>query len=255
VAATLQVYEQLFVSCQAAYPESAPARVGENHLMDDDEAAAVTDGPGTDGPVTDGPGTDGPGTDGPVTDGPGTDGPVTDGPDSIVVRHAVIDDADHITEAHVKAWQVAYRGIMPDSYLDDLSNDMADRRARWRVQIAAPESPAVCTLVAERDGTVVGWSSCAPSRDPDVTKRTGEVWGIYVHPDHWGTGAGGALMRASLEHLAGEGYTEATLWVFEENAQARGVYERYGWRPDGASEIFERGGAQAVEVRYRRPLP
>jgi len=173
----------------------------------------------------------------------------------IVVRPAVIDDAVQITEAHVKGWQVAYRGIMPDSYLDDLSNDMADRRARWRVQIAVPADPRVRSLVAERDGTVVGWASSAPSRDADATSLTGEIWGIYVHPDHWRTGAGGALMQAALDHLAAEGYTEATLWVFEENGQARGFYERWGWRLDGATHFFERGGARVPEVRYRRPLP
>ena len=173
----------------------------------------------------------------------------------LVVRPAVIDDAGQITEAHVQGWQVAYRGIMPDSYLDGLSNDMADRRARWRVQIAVPANPGVHNTVVERDGTVVGWASAAPSRDDDATEETGEIWGIYVHPDHWRTGAGGALMRAALEHLAAEGYTEATLWVFEENRGARGFYERYGWRPDGATHFFERGGGRVPEVRYRRPLP
>ncbi len=158
----------------------------------------------------------------------------------------------------MKAWQVAYRGIMPDSYLDDLSNDMAARRDRWRVQIAAPADPTVCNLVAERAGSVIGWVSSAASRDPDAAGRTGEtgeIWGIYVHPDHWRTGAGSALMRASLRHLEAEGYTTATLWVFEENRGARRFYERHGWRMDGATHFFERGGAQVPEIRYRRPLP
>jgi RimJ/RimL family protein N-acetyltransferase len=62
-------------------------------------------------------------------------------------------------------------------------------------------------------------------------------------------------MTVALQRLADDGYSEAVLWVFEANAQARGFYERFGWRPDGATEIFERGGGQAVEtIRYRRSL-
>ena len=90
------------------------------------------------------------------------------------------------------------------------------------VQIAVPADPRVRNLVAERDGTVVGWASSAEPGDADATSLTGELWGIYVHPDHWRTGAGGALMQAALDHLAAEGYTEATLWVFEENAAGEG---------------------------------
>lgn len=172
----------------------------------------------------------------------------------ITVRAAAVSDARAIAEAQVTAWQRAYRGIMPDRYLDELYQDIAGSAARRRVQIAAPDDPRVFNLVAEHDGDVIGWLCGGPSRDDDRNEEQAEVWALYVHPDHWRSGAGGSLMTAALEQLAGEGYTEATLWVFEANRGARGFYERFGWRPDGATAIFERGGSQAVEIRYRRPL-
>jgi ribosomal protein S18 acetylase RimI-like enzyme len=170
------------------------------------------------------------------------------------VRDATVGDARAIAEAHIRAWQVAYRGIMPDSYLDELEDDMAGHVARRRVHIAAPDEPRLFNLVAERDGDVLGWLAAGPSRDEDRHETQGEIWAAYVHPDFWRTGAGSALMSVALERLVEEGYTEATLWVFEENPGARRFYERHGYRPDGATAIFERGGGQAVEVRYRRPL-
>ena len=170
------------------------------------------------------------------------------------VRDANLGDARAIAEAHVTAWQVAYRGIMPDRYLDELVDDMAGQVARRRVHLGAPDEPRVFNLVAERDGDVVGWLAAGPSRDDDKHETQGEIWAVYVHPDAWRTGAGGALITTAIGRLAAEGYTEASLWVFEENTRARGFYERYGWRTDGATEIFERGGGQALEVRYRRPL-
>jgi ribosomal protein S18 acetylase RimI-like enzyme len=180
--------------------------------------------------------------------------PAAEDPDEIVVRDATADDARGIAEAHIAAWQVAYRGIMPDNYLDRLADDMTGQVARRRVHIASPDEPRVFNLVAERDNEVVGWLAAGPSRDDDRHATQGEIWAVYVHPDAWRTGAGGALMTAAIERLAAEGYTEASLWVFEENPRARGFYERYRWRPDGATEIFERGGGQAIEIRYRLPL-
>jgi GNAT superfamily N-acetyltransferase len=173
----------------------------------------------------------------------------------ITVRPAGIGDAAAITEAQVMAWQLAYRGIMPDRYLDELSDEKAGATERRRLHIARPDDPRVFNLVAEYDGEVVGWLSGGPSRDDDRRATTGEIWAVYIHPDYWRSGVGSALMTVALPRLADEGYTEAVLWVFEENPGARRYYERFGWRPDGSSELFERGGGQAVEVRYRRPLP
>ncbi len=170
------------------------------------------------------------------------------------VRDATVRDAKAITHAQVAAWQQAYRGIMGDRYLDELSTEISGSTNRRRVSIAAPDDPRAFNLVGEYEGHVAGWLCAGPSRDDDRDARLGEIWALYVHPDLWRAGIGGALMTAAIERLSGEGYAEATLWVFEANTRARGFYERFGWVLDGATAIFERGGSQAVEVRYRRPL-
>jgi ribosomal protein S18 acetylase RimI-like enzyme len=175
-------------------------------------------------------------------------------PEEIVVRDATIGDARAVAEANVRGWQVAYRGIMPDRYLDELADDFESQVARRRVHLGAPDEPRLFNLVAERDGAVIGWLAAGPSRDDDRHEKQAEIWAVYVHPDAWRTGAGSALMTAGIERLVEQGYTEATLWVFEANPRARRFYERYGYRTDGATGIFERGGGQAIEVRYRRPL-
>jgi hypothetical protein len=45
---------------------------------------------------------------------------------------------------------------------------------------------------------------------------------------------------------------ELILWVFEENGESRAFYEALGWRPDGARQVDDFGGAHPIEVRYRR---
>jgi GNAT superfamily N-acetyltransferase len=172
----------------------------------------------------------------------------------IIVRAATSADAEAIADINVKAWQLAYRGIMSDSYLDGLAKGKAVAAQRHRDRIDRPHGPRTFELVAEHDGEVVGWLRAGPTRDDDRHETQGEIRAVYVLPDAWRAGVGSALMTTALERLSNDGYTKATLWVFEENARARLFYERFGWTADGATEVFERGGRRAIEIRYHRPL-
>lgn len=58
----------------------------------------------------------------------------------------------------------------------------------------------------------------------------GEVYVIAVDPGAQGTGLGGALTVAGLEHLRGRGLFEAMLYVESDNAAALRTYEKLGFR-------------------------
>ena len=159
------------------------------------------------------------------------------------VRRATPDDARSIAEIHVETWRAAYAGVMPQRVLDEL--DVEARERMWRSWAAAPDWAA---FVAQQRGRIVGFASVGPSRDPE---GLGEVAAIYVSPSVWGTGAGRALMDAGIGWLK-ERWSEAILWVAEENPRARRFYERYGWELDGGRKVDEVApGAVVAEVRYR----
>jgi L-amino acid N-acyltransferase YncA len=166
----------------------------------------------------------------------------------IAVRDADEGDAGGIAEVHVRAWQVAYRGLVEDRILDGLSLDGAERN--WRRLVTERGST---TLVAGREGRVEGFCAVAkPSRDRDATEGTAEVSAIYVAPDSWRSGVGSALLDAALGGLREEGWDEVTLWVFADNDQARSFYARHGFEPDGAERTNETVGP--LEIRMRAPL-
>jgi len=123
---------------------------------------------------------------------------------AISVRPATLADADGIGLVHVRSWQAAYRGKMPQDHLDGL--DPARRAAGWRRALAETGPSRAGLLVAEPEdgkGGIVGFASLRPSRDSDTDPRvTGEVAAIYAAPDAWGTGAGRALMAAAVGELA-----------------------------------------------------
>ncbi|WP_208971682.1 GNAT family N-acetyltransferase [Kineococcus rubinsiae] len=163
---------------------------------------------------------------------------------SVVVRPARPADAPAVAEVHVTGWQVGYRGLVEDAYLDALS--VADRVGTWAQRLA----DGARVLVAD-DGRVRGFATTGPVRDDDVPAEAGEVYALYVHPKAWGRGVGGALLTAALDDLAARGHQGCVLWTLEGNARARGFYEHRGWVADGGVKTEDHRGVLLREVRYR----
>ena len=163
-----------------------------------------------------------------------------------------MSDAEAIARLQVLSWQAAYAGIIPPGHLAAMS--AAERATRHRARLSEP-GPRSVELVAERDGAVVGWAGCGPTRDDDRDAAcTGEIQAMYADPAAWSSGVGAALMTAALDHLRDAGFTVVTLWVLEDNVRARRFYERWDFRPDSGRQIVDLG-APVAEVRYALALP
>jgi GNAT superfamily N-acetyltransferase len=170
-----------------------------------------------------------------------------------VIRAAGVKDARQIAVVHVRSWQGAYRGLLPQAYLDGL--DPAQRVGRWERSLAEADEASTGVLVADAGGTVLGFVAYSPSRDGDADpSRVGEVGAIYLLPSAWGKGVGRQLVDAALLRLAGAGFDWVTLWVLDSNIRARRFYEAGGWVPDGALKRDESRGFPITQVRYRRSL-
>ncbi len=163
------------------------------------------------------------------------------------IRDASVNDAQGIATVHVKMWQNAYKGQIPDSILDSLSID--EKTESWGKELKNPHKNTYA-YVADVDGVVAGWVTGGVSRDEDVTKETGELYGIYVHPDYTDKGLGSKLMGHLLDTLKRDGYKKATLWVLDTNEKTRKWYESKGWQVEGKTKIDKRGDFDLSETRY-----
>lgn len=168
-----------------------------------------------------------------------------------VIRHAQLGHADWIGAIQVRAWQAAYRGVMPEAYLDEL--DVDDRAAYWRRQVLAL-LPGQRLKVIVDDGVVVGFAAGGPEHDGQDA-GIGELYAINLDPRVWGRGLGRALLRDMTAELAELGYREAVLWVVPQNDRARRFYESEEWRDDHLRRDDEVFGVVVPEMRYRRALP
>jgi GNAT superfamily N-acetyltransferase len=149
---------------------------------------------------------------------------------------------------NVRSWQAAYAHAFGAERLAAL--DPGAYEERWRQRLAEP-APGDVVLVAEEEGSIVGFASCGESRGE---AGVGELYSIYALPEAWGSSVGPALMAAALEALRTGGFGAASLWVLEDNPRARSFYEREGWGLDGGRREEEFLGVTITEVGYRITL-
>ncbi|MEV4532285.1 GNAT family N-acetyltransferase [Asanoa sp. NPDC049518] len=209
------------------------------------------------------------------------------------IRPETPDDIDDVAAVHVRAWQIAYAGIIPKEVLDAL--DPAQRAAQRRQHrgatgfqtlvatannttdpgAATADNTAPDPRATNRDtssargtptdpGTVIGFVTIGPYRNhqdrTDLDPTVGEVLAIYLEPDRIGTGVGRELMRAALTELGQRGYKQVRLWVLEDNHRSRRFYEKAGFTPDGERATYEvvvpsdGDRVPLPELRYSRVL-
>lgn len=169
----------------------------------------------------------------------------------MLIRRAGIGDAGAIAGVHVRSWRAAYRGLIPQDFLDRLRP--AERLPVWERRLEESSWPRKGVLVAEVDGRVAGFTGFGPTRDRDEDPATvAEIATIYLAPEAWGSGVGRGLMAEALKNLDEAEYEQVTLWVLDTNMRARRFYEAAGWRPDGAAKQDTSLGFPLAHVRYRR---
>jgi GNAT superfamily N-acetyltransferase len=152
---------------------------------------------------------------------------------AIGLRDADLEEARAIAEFHTACWREAYRGIVPNAYLDAL--DVAERAVRWEERLG---NRAVA--VGDLQGEIVGVSSSGSAGDG--TKPDLMLWTLYVAADQRGTGLALTLMERVI------GLEPAQLWVFETNYRARAFYERNNFRDDGQRQIDPGTGIRELRM-------
>jgi GNAT superfamily N-acetyltransferase len=189
-----------------------------------------------------------------------------------------------VARVHVRSWQAAYRGLLPDDYLDQLRPE--DRAQSYDFASLDPLKPrtivgvedgfpatrysptATCAAFSKEsrtksanatefdrksgvEGVIHGFATTAPSRDLDLPDH-GELLALYVDPAQWGRGIGAALMTAARARLFELGFRKAFLWVLAGNVRAERFYQMDRWVPDGVSRTASVWAVTVNEVRYQR---
>ncbi|MFL0199447.1 GNAT family N-acetyltransferase [Exiguobacterium acetylicum] len=156
------------------------------------------------------------------------------------IRKARLEDASAIAHVHIDAWRETYQGIIPASYLAQLSH--AKRTKQWEQTLVDER-----VYVVESEDEIVGFAQGGPNRSD---AREGELYAIYVLQASQGQGFGKALFHQIADDLAE--YETMQVSVLRDNPACR-FYERFGGQVFEESMI-ERGGVELVQRVYRIPV-
>lgn len=162
----------------------------------------------------------------------------------VSIRLATAGDASAIAHVHVESWRTTYAGIVPEDYLAGLDETL--RAKLWHEWLAGP----ALVLVAERDGSVVGFAHGGANREA-LESCDAELYSLYLLRESQGRGTGTKLLEAMAAAMVERGFRSMAVWVLERNL-SRSFYERMGAHL-AASKVIEIGGAKLMEVAYAWP--
>jgi ribosomal protein S18 acetylase RimI-like enzyme len=165
-------------------------------------------------------------------------------PDTVLgmteVRTATTHDVAHA----IDVWRQsnAARGKVPD----------AQRVADVTAKIM---DPTTLTVITTDNNVIIGMAVGVPARADDGAgvpiPGLCHVAMVFVHPDRWGQGVGGALLRGFAERAQNLGYRRLQLWTGETNTRAQRLYLRHGFTRTGRTAEF---GGELIG-HYEADLP
>jgi ribosomal protein S18 acetylase RimI-like enzyme len=142
----------------------------------------------------------------------------------MIIRRAAEADRPAIARIHAASWRDTYRGILPDTLLDDrLPAIMSDR---WANQ---PIRPSDAVLVAEDAGAILGFAATWDGNPAYIDN-------LHVAAGARSRGIGRRLLDETARHFLAIGRKGALLHVVAVNRRARDLYLALGGRPDGIED-------------------
>ncbi|MBS0470878.1 MAG: GNAT family N-acetyltransferase [Proteobacteria bacterium] len=144
---------------------------------------------------------------------------------ALTIRVARPKDAAEIARIYIESWHDTYPGVLSNALLCAMTPK--GQTARWHAAIKAQGRETV--LVAEdAKAGIVAMSSLGPSRDRNLG-YDGEVYTLYVDPNHFGRGAGRALLKGGFAVMQARDLSSCVIWAHARN-NARFFYETMGGR-------------------------
>lgn len=163
----------------------------------------------------------------------------------MIIRSMTISDAESVANIHIDSWRVAYRGIVPQDYLDSL--DIDKRIAFWEKNIS--NCGSMIQLVAEIEKKVVGFITGLENRSKvELPHIDSELWAIYVDPNQMRNGVGKELVKAFTEKLKNLNKKKMCIWVLADNHRAINFYKKCGAYHTEVKKMIDLGGKNLEEI-------
>lgn len=162
----------------------------------------------------------------------------------IKIRRGKFTDATAIATTFRDSWRQAYTGIIPHLHLETMIRQRGPDW--WANAMRSGEN----LFIIEQAGAVAGYATLGASRTRGPYQ--GEIYELYIAPEHQGVGLGEHLFEAARFALDRRRLRGLIVWALAENTIATDFYWRRGGRP--VKEIVEAiGGKKLDKVAFTWP--
>jgi len=142
----------------------------------------------------------------------------------MLIREAVLGDAAGIARVHYDTWQTAFRGVVPDEYLQSTSYEK--RQSAWESALRRPNGTKFVGVAEDETGQIVGFAVGGPERTGDA-EYDGELEAVYILQRHQRQGIGRSLVAWTAKKLAQAGMGSLLVWTLADSPY-RQFYEVSG---------------------------
>ena len=160
-------------------------------------------------------------------------------------RKAKKDEAQAIAILHAQSWQIAYKNILSDAFLE--KEVLPNRLHLWSERFAKREKNRWIYVAVDKQ-VLKGFVCVYGNDDP---KWGALIDNLHVLPELKGQGIGKRLMQEAAKWVT-DNYPNPRfyLWVYENNHEARRFYEKMGGE-NVEMELYENAdGSSSNVLRY-----
>lgn len=163
--------------------------------------------------------------------------------ENLIIRDVKYEDLRAVSEIAIRGWQTAYRGIVDDDYLDNLS---IEENYQKRIKDYKENG----FIVAEHDGEIVGFCRYRIGNNykDEYPEVDSELCALYVKPDKKRNGIGKALVEYVKNEFRKNNLNKMIIWCFKDNYPSRAFYEKMGGKLCGETTCFR--GREYKEVGF-----
>lgn len=141
-----------------------------------------------------------------------------------MIRRAIKEDSYSIAKLIVSGWQTAYKGLIDDNYLNNLS--VSDRIAGWENNILHQNKNSHI-YVYEEDNKILGVIRFGKPTDESL-KYNSEIHVLYVEPSLKRKGIGTKLFDFAKNYFININTTDMIIWCLKNNMPSIKFYEKMG---------------------------
>lgn len=142
-----------------------------------------------------------------------------------MIRKAIKEDSKDIALLVIKGWQSAYKGLIDDDFLNNMSVEIG--KENWE-RVISSQNDEDNVFVYEENNKILGIIRFGIPQDKENKKYNAEIHVLYVEPNLKRQGIGSKLFNFAKEIFVNQGKRNLIIWCLKGNEQGFTFYKKMG---------------------------